>query len=84
MGLEQVQRYGCISTKARNDRRSMKGIVIDCRIGKIKEVDDGLPQLQQDIPRELPITESLNFSEVNKRLAELDNLKARVEKLEMK
>ena len=59
----------------------MKGIVIDCKTGKMKEVNDGLP-----MPEFLPYTEpeGIDLVEVAQKLKELDIIKADVEQLKAK
>jgi len=59
----------------------MKGIIVDCKTGEIREIDDGLP-----MPEYIPIPEpkGIDLAVVAQRLKEFDELKARVDKIEKK
>jgi len=59
----------------------MKGIIVDTPTGELKIIDDGLP-----FPVYTPIDrpEGIDLVVLKAKLAEMDNLKARIEKLEVK
>lgn len=59
----------------------MKGVIADCKTGKIKEVEDGLPMPVYP-PHVEP--EGLNLAEVSQILKEFTQLKADVDKLKKK
>ena len=59
----------------------MHGIVADCKTGEIKEVDDGLP-MPEAPPYIEPVT--LDLAIVAQKLKEIDDIKARLKKLEKK
>ena len=60
----------------------MKRIVVDCRTGKITKVDDGLPPAES--PALPPEAAGLDLAEAAAKLAEIDELRARIEALEKK
>jgi hypothetical protein len=57
----------------------MKGIKVDCKTGKITEIDDGLPS-----PEPPPYIEpkGIDLAVLTQKLEEVEKLKSRVEKLE--
>jgi hypothetical protein len=58
----------------------MKGITYDCKTGKVREIEDGLP-----MPTPPPFIEpvGLNLAEAATKLKEIDQLKADVAALKV-
>jgi hypothetical protein len=59
----------------------MKGIIVDCKTGKITEIDDGLPRPES--PSYVEPT-GVDLADLARKLSEIDELKARIENLEKK
>jgi len=57
----------------------MKGIIVDCKTGKVKEIYDSLP-----LPEMPPYIEpkGIDLAEVAQKMGEIDELKVKVSDLE--
>jgi hypothetical protein len=57
----------------------MKGVIVDCKTGKVREIDDGFPMPEYTTPE--PELKSLDLAEVAQKLKEFDQLKAEFSEL---
>jgi hypothetical protein len=57
----------------------MRGVVVNCKTGEVKEIDDGLPA-----PEPPPYIEpiSVDLAVLAQKLKQIDELRARIDKLE--
>jgi hypothetical protein len=57
----------------------MKGLIVNCKTGEIKKIDDGLPMPKS---ASIPEPEFIDLAVIAKKLDETDELKAKVSDLE--